>query len=162
MQGEASSRVSWTLILFLVVLHLFLRLTLGYGQSAPDLFAVALLLAAREVNIGTGSFLGLLLGILEDGFSVMSFGAHAFSFSVLGLVSGRIRNIFVGDSAVFMAAYFFLGKFLRDLLYWLAVGEVARDPFISIFLPDALVAATYVGLVGVSVSMLSEMTSRRV
>ncbi|MEO2158244.1 MAG: rod shape-determining protein MreD [bacterium] len=162
MQAQAAPRVSWTLILFLVVLHLFLRLTLGYGHSAPDLFVVALLLATREVSLGTGSLLGLLLGILEDGFSVVSFGAHAFSFSVLGLVSGRIRDIFVGDSAIFMAAYFFLGKFLRDLLYWIAVGDLARDPFIDIFLPDALLAATYVGLVGVGVSMVSETTSMRV
>ena len=80
-------RVSWVLFLVLVILHLFLQLTLGYGHSTPDLFVVALLVVARGVNLGVGSLIGLLLGILEDGFSARSFGAHALSFSLLSLVS---------------------------------------------------------------------------
>ena len=154
-------RVSWVLFLVLVILHLFLQLTLGYGHSTPDLFVVALLIVARGVNLGVGSLIGLLLGILEDGFSARSFGAHALSFSLLGLVSCRIRDIFVGDSALFMAAYFFLGKLLRDFLYWVAAGDLARDPFLRIFLPDALVASTYVSVVGVGLVIASGLFSRR-
>jgi len=149
------------LIMFLVVAHLLLRLTLGYGNRTPDLFVVALLIGAREINQGNNSALGFLLGILEDGFSAMSFGANTVALSILGLVSSRIRDTFVGDSPVFLVAYFFLGKCLRDLTYWIAVGADIRGPFLSTFLPDAFLGATYVCLAGVVLTGASAIKSGR-
>ena len=154
MQVLASAKIGSIVLALLVVLHLFLRVTLGYGQSSPDLLVVALLMASRGLSLGAGSALGFILGILEDGFSAMAFGAHAFSLSVLGLLSCRVKDIFVGDSSLFVAAYFFCGKFVRDLLYWSIIGTAARDPFWNIFLPDALLASAYVGIVGVLFSII--------
>tara|TARA_B100000686_G_scaffold45351_1_gene48214 strand:- start:154168 stop:154665 length:498 start_codon:yes stop_codon:yes gene_type:complete len=155
---KVASRVSQPFLFFimcLVFIHLLLRLTLGFGHRTPDLFVVALLIGAKGWNQGKSAALGFLLGALEDGFSADSFGAHAFSLSVLGLVSSRIRDIFVGDSPVFLFAYFFLGKFMREVLYWIAVGNSARDSFLYLFLPDAVLGATYVSLVGVIVTSAS-------
>ena len=53
----------WSVVGFLILLHFGLHLSLGLGESAPDLLVVALLIGAREVNIGRGAGLGFLLGL---------------------------------------------------------------------------------------------------
>ena len=44
---------------------------------------------------------------------------------------------------------------MREALYWIAVGNSARDSFLYLFLPDAVLGATYVSLVGVIVTSAS-------
>ena len=145
----------WGVVGFLILLHFGLHLSLGLGESAPDLLAVALLIAAREVDMGWGAGLGFLLGLLEDAFSALAFGANMFSLTLVGIGGARTRDLFVGDSLFFVASYLVLGKWARDLLHWIAVGEGLRDPFVDTMLIQSPISAVYAGLIGLVVIAIS-------
>lgn len=137
------------LVPLLLVLHLFLHLGLGIGRWAPDLLTVALLLAARETGMGFGAGLGFFLGLMEDSFSVLAFGANTLSLTLVGILGARTRDLFVGDSVLFLFSYLTCGKLLRDLIHWLVAGEGIREPFLNAIVVDGTVAAVYGAVLGV-------------
>lgn len=139
----------WGTVILLALLHFFLRLGLGLGDSTPDLLVIALLIAAREVGMGSAAGIGFFFGLLEDAFSTLAFGASTLALTVVGAVGARTRDLFVGDSLLFLVSYLFLGKWTRDLIHWLAVGESVREPFVQAILVEGSLAAVYVTLVGV-------------
>ena len=127
-------RVSWRVwgtVVLLVTLHFFLHVALGLGAEAPDLLTVALLVAAREVRMGTGAAVGFAFGLLEDAFNVLAFGANTIAMTLTGAVGARTRDLFVGDSLIFVVSYLFLGKWLRDLIFWVVIGNSLRGPFMD-------------------------------
>lgn len=138
----------WGVVALLVLLHFLLHLGLGIGRAAPDLSTVALLVAVREVRTGTGAGLGFALGLLEDAYSVLAFGANTLAMTVVGAVGARSRDLFVGDSLSFVVAYLFIGKWTRDLLHWLVAGEGLREPFVQAMLVEGTVAAGYATVAG--------------
>jgi cell shape-determining protein MreD len=140
---------------FLILLHFGLHLSLGFGESAPDLLIVALLIAAREVNIGWGAGLGFFLGLLDDAFSVLAFGANTFAMTLVGMGGARTRDLFMGDSLLFLTSYLVLGKWMRDFLHWVAIGEGLRGSFVDTMLVQSPISAAYVGVVGLVVIAIS-------
>jgi len=141
------------LVPLLVFLHFLLHLGFGLGVEAPDLLTVALLVAARELGMGLGGGLGLVLGLLEDASSVLAFGANAVAMTVVGALGARTRDFFVGDSRWFVFAYVALGKWLKDLVHWIAVGEQLREPFLNALFLVGFFSAVYAGLIAVGVMM---------
>ena len=135
----------------MIFLHFGLHLSLGLGESAPDLLVVALLIAAREVNIGWGAGIGFVLGLFDDAFSVLAFGANTFALTLVGMGGVRTRDFFVGDSLLFLTSYLVLGKWVRDLLHWVAVGEGLREPFVDAMLIQSPISAVYAGVIGLVV-----------
>lgn len=138
----------WGVVFLLVVLHFFLHLGLGLGPVAPDLLTVAVLMVAREVPMGVAAGTGFVFGLLEDAFSLLAFGTNAIALTVVGAAGARTRDLFVGDSLLFLVSYLFLGKWFRDLVQWVAVGENLREPFVDAMLIDTSLAALYVVVVG--------------
>lgn len=138
----------WSTVLALVVLHFLLHLGVGLGPEAPDLLTVALLLAAREVDMGQGAGLGFVFGILEDAFSVLAFGANTMAMTIVGAAGARTRELFVGDSALFLVSYLFIGKWSRDALHWIWMGSDVREPFVQAILVEGSLAALYATVVG--------------
>ncbi len=145
----------WAVVGFLILLHFGLHLSLGLGEAAPDFLVVALLIGAREVDIGWGAGLGFFLGILDDAFSVLAFGANAFAMTLVGMGGARTRELFVGDSLLFLTSYLVVGKWMRDLLHWVAAGEGLRESFVDTMLIQAPISAAYAGLVGLVVISIS-------
>ena len=144
-------RVSWRVwgtVALLVTLHFFLHVGLGLGSGAPDLLTVALLTGAREVRMGVGAALGFAFGLLEDAFSVLAFGANTIAMTLTGAVGARTRDLFVGDSLIFVVSYLFLGKWLRDLIFWVVIGDSLRGPFTDSVLVESSIAALYAAFVG--------------
>ncbi len=139
---------TWLLVGSLVVAHLVLHVGLGYGRGAPDLLTIGLLIAAREVGLGTAGAVGLMFGLLEDALSVLAFGANSVTMTVIGIAGAFTRDLFVGDSRLFVISYFFVGKWMRDLLHWLMVGEGLRQPFASEVLWQGTLGAAYAAIVG--------------
>lgn len=133
----------------LVVLHFLLHVGFSVGGGAPDLLTLALLLAAREKGMGLSAGFGFVLGLLEDAFSVLAFGASTLAMTLTGALGARTRDLFVGDSLRFFFLYLGAGKLLRDLVYWIVAGETIREPFVSSVLVDGGIAAIYVAVVGV-------------
>jgi rod shape-determining protein MreD len=145
----------WVVVATLVLLHFLLHVGLGVRHGAPDLLTVALLLAAREVGVGTAAGLGLAMGLLEDALSVVSFGANAVAMTAVGLLGAVTRDLFVGDSLVFLVSYFVIGKWVRDLVAWLAMGEALRQPFADQVLVQGLLGGLYAAVVGIAVMAVS-------
>ncbi|HSM59770.1 MAG TPA: hypothetical protein VK849_03190 [Longimicrobiales bacterium] len=137
----------WVGVAALVLAHFAVHVGLGLDR-APDLLAVAVLLAAREVGLGAAAALGLVAGLLEDSLSVLSFGANALALAAVGTAGAATRDLFVGDSRLFVLFYFLLGKWLRDLIHWIAVGDTFRQPFLDQVLAQGFVGGLYAALVG--------------
>jgi rod shape-determining protein MreD len=121
----------WLFIAVLVLLHLTLRLALG-TMLVPDLLVVALLLSARRLGAPAASLLGLFLGILADSLALVGFGATAVAFVIAGFIGSRSRNIFEGDSHLFVFVYVFLGAWLIDAMIFFVGGARGRgmDPML--------------------------------
>lgn len=138
----------WALGAGLFVCHFFLHIGMGYGGGAPDLLTVALLLAAREIGLARAAGLGLFFGLLEDALSVLAFGANSVAMTIVAIGGAFTRDLFVGDSRVFRASYFFIGKWMRDLIHWIAVGDSVRQPFLDQVVVQGGIAALYAAAVG--------------
>lgn len=141
----------WVVVAALVLLHFFLHVGLGLGPVAPDLLTVALLLAAREVGMGAAAGTGFVFGLLEDALSVLSFGANTVAMTLIGALGALTRDLFVGDSLVFLVSYFVAGKWLRDLVHWLMVSDALRRPFVDQVMVQGVIGGIYAAVVGVFV-----------
>jgi rod shape-determining protein MreD len=146
-------------IAILVVLHLTIRLALGLGPEVPDLLTVAVLLAVRRLSGFQAAVLGLLLGLLHDAVSLLAFGAQAVTYTVLGYLGARSRDVFFGDSLLFVGLYLFLGKWLHDVMYYLIAGPALRGDAVTRFLIQAPVAALWAAAVGLAALLLYRMVS---
>ena len=58
----------WGVVGLLILLHFGLHVSLGFGEGAPDLLAVGVLIGVREVGMGRAAGFGFVLGLLEDAF----------------------------------------------------------------------------------------------
>lgn len=150
----------WGTVFILVTLHFTLHTGFGLGAVAPDLLTVALLVVAREVPTATGAGVGFGFGLLEDAFSALAFGANAVAMTVAGALGTRTRDLFVGDSALFLPSYFFAGKWLKDVVYWSAASETVREPFVQWVLVESPVAALYAAVVGTIVATVTGVGGR--
>ncbi|MFP3948176.1 MAG: hypothetical protein ACOC8K_09270 [Gemmatimonadota bacterium] len=139
----------WLLLGGLVVLHFLLHLGFGIGRAAPDLLTLALLLGARSGGMALGAGLGFGLGLMQDAFSVLAFGSNALAMTVVGALGSFTRELFVGESILFVFVYLFAGKWMRDLLQWIAVGEGLREPFFQEMVVASGVSALYLAAVGI-------------
>lgn len=145
----------WLVVSILVLLHLLLQVGLGVGGWVPDLLTVALLLGSREVRVGTGAAMGFVFGLMEDAFSLLAFGANTITLTLTGIVGARTRDLFVGDSVLFMMSYLALGTWLRTLLHWLVAGSTVRGPFVETLLLQGIPAALYAAVVGFGAVLVS-------
>ncbi len=139
----------WILVGTLFVLHFLLRVGFAFGVGAPDLLTVSLLLAAREIGMGRGALLGFAFGLIEDALSVLAFGANIVTMTLIAIGGAFTRDLFVGDSRFFFVSYLFFGKWVRDLVHWVAVGEGLRQPFLEQVLVQGAINAVYAAVVGV-------------
>jgi rod shape-determining protein MreD len=139
----------WVMIAVLVALHFVLHLSLGLGRSAPDLLTVAVLFGARQLSGGKAAALGFALGLLEDAVSLGAFGAGAATQTVVGYLGARSRDLFVGESVLFLAIYLFFGTWVRDALYYVLAEAVRRGDPVSTLLVQAPIGALYTAAAGV-------------
>lgn len=150
----------WIFILVLVVIHFILHLTFGLSEWAPDLLTLAVLIAARQLTGGAAAGVGFALGLLEDAVSLGAFGAAAIAQTVVGYLGARSRDLFVGESVLFLSLYFFLGAWLQDALYYGVAPSVRRGETVERLLIYAPLEALYVAVVGV-VAVVIYRTLRR-
>jgi rod shape-determining protein MreD len=112
--------------LILIAIDLSLHVGLGYGAGAPDLLTVAALLYARRLTGVRACLTGFVLGLLADSLSLVGFGASAVALVVVSFLGARTRDMFEGNSALFIAFYLFVGKWLRDVI-WFIVAPSAHE-----------------------------------
>ena len=138
----------------LILMHLVLHVALGFGEGAPDLFVVAILLGSRSMNVRSAAALGLLLGLLEDAYSMTSFGSNVLAMTVLGMAGAKSRDLFVGDSRSFLVTYFFVGAWVRIVLVWAVTETAMRQAFDERFLLHSGLLALYAASVGFALRLL--------
>jgi rod shape-determining protein MreD len=138
-------------LLVLTLLHLLLQIGFGLGTAAPDVLTVALLLGARRMTPPAAAALGLVLGVVNDALALLAFGSGAVVLTILGYLGARTRDLFVGESLAFSAAYLFLGKWLHLLLLALVLrhGRGMAVEWTSLLLVDAPLAGLYAAVAGV-------------
>ena len=144
---KSDARV-WFVVAVLATTHLLLHVGFGIGRAAPDLLTVALLLGARELGMGRAAGLGLFFGLLEDALTVLSFGANSVAMTIVAALGAVTRDLFVGDSTPFLVSYFEIGKWTRDLVHWVMVGESLRQPFFDQVVVQGLTGGAYAAVVG--------------
>ncbi len=149
MAGRSSHVAFWTFIIILVVLHFGLHVALGMRGAAPDLLTIALLLGVRRLTGSAAAGLGLALGLLNDALSLDAFGALAVTYAILGFVGARSRDLFEGDSLLFVAIYIFAGKLLSDILYQVLTRSAPWSDLWAAA-PIAALYAAVAGLVGLT------------
>lgn len=149
-----------TFIALLVVLHFTLHVALGVGRAAPDLLTPAALFAARRLGGAAAAGLGLALGVLNDALSLAAFGADAVTLTALAYLGARSRDLFVGDSLLFVALYLFLGKWLHDVLYYLLAGAEARGEAVSRLLLEAPLLAGYAAAASIAALLVYRTITR--
>jgi rod shape-determining protein MreD len=142
-----STTAFWVFFGLLVIAYFLLHVGLGLGKSVPDLLTVALLLGVRRVRGSVAALMGLLLGVLQDSLAVGSFGADALTLTLLGFLGARSRDLFEGDSLLFVGAYLFLGKWLHDFGIWV-LGPSSGD-FVNDMVLQAPLAALYAAGAGI-------------
>ena len=102
--------------LIFVVLHY----TLGW-RAPMDFLILALLLAAVRVRPATAAVIGFVLGLISDSLAPDALGAGAIAMTVVGFGASYLKAVFFADNLVLNAFFFFLGKWVFDILYF--VGE---------------------------------------
>lgn len=136
----------------LVFLHFVLHVGFGFESGAPDFATLGLLIAARDLRVGSAAGAGFAIGLLEDALNDLAFGASTLAMTLLGVAGSRSRDLFVGDSVTFVGLYLFLGKWARDLVQWIVTASELREPFERAMLVDSSMAALYLMLVGLAMT----------
>ncbi|HUG02216.1 MAG TPA: rod shape-determining protein MreD [Longimicrobiales bacterium] len=138
------------MVALLVGVHFVLRISLGFGESAPDLLTVALLLAARRLRPSVGAALGLVLGVLRDSLGVGSFGADGLAMTVIGWLGGRSRDWFEGGTPLFIGVYLTLGVWAHHILRTILGGVPVDSSIIGALVIGPIVGALYAAAAGVA------------
>ena len=103
--------------LVFVLLHYTLRPLLGW-RAPMDFLLIALLLASVRVRPGTAAVIGFIAGLVSDSLAPDALGAGALAMSVVGFSASYLKAVFFADNLVLNAFYFFLGKWVFDVLYF--------------------------------------------
>ena len=138
----------------LILMHLVLHVALGFGKGAPDLFVVALLLASRSMNVRSAAALGMLLGLLEDAYSMTSFGSNVLAMTLLGMAGAKSRDLFVGDTKSFLTTFFLLGAWVRIALVWAVTDSAVRADLDQRLLVESGLLALYAASFGILLRLL--------
>jgi rod shape-determining protein MreD len=103
--------------LILVLLHYTLRPLLGW-RAPIDFLLLALLLSAIRVRPAVAAVIGLALGIISDSLTPESLGAGAVAMTVVGYLASWLKAVFFADNLALNAFFFFLGKWIFDVIYF--------------------------------------------
>ncbi|HVF40584.1 MAG TPA: rod shape-determining protein MreD [Gemmatimonadaceae bacterium] len=103
--------------LILVLLHYTLRPLLGW-RAPMDFLLLALLLTAIRVRPAAGAIIGLALGIVSDSLTPDALGAGAVGMTVVGYLASWLKAVFFADNLALNAFFFFLGKWIFDVIYF--------------------------------------------
>ncbi len=103
--------------LILVLLHYTLRPLLGW-RAPMDFLLLALLLASIRVRPAVAALIGLAVGLVADSLTPESLGAAAIAMTIVGYLASWLKAVFFADNLALNAFFFFAGKWIFDLIYF--------------------------------------------
>ena len=83
-----------------------------------DFLLLALLLSAIRVRPAAAAVIGLVLGIVSDSLTPEALGAGAVAMTVVGYLASWLKAVFFADNLALNAFFFFLGKWIFDVIYF--------------------------------------------
>src|SRR6478672_13478639 len=135
--------------LILILLHYTLRPLLGW-RAPMDFLLLALLLSAIRVRPAVGAIIGLILGIVSDSLTPEALGAGAVAITVVGYLASWLKAVFFADNLALNAFFFFLGKWLFDLIYFVVeqrIGGIELVQQLLLWSPLSAAATAVAGVV---------------
>jgi rod shape-determining protein MreD len=137
----------------LVVLHFTLRPLLAW-RASPDFLLIAVLLIAIRVRPGTAAVVGFVVGIVADTLTLDAFGSTALAMSLVAFGSSWIKAVFFADDLALNAFFFFLGKWLFEIILLLTQQRAGGGELVIEMLVWAPLGAAVTALGGVVTLML--------
>lgn len=143
------SSVRATLIfLLLILLHYTLRPLLGW-RAPMDFLLLALLLSAIRVRPAVGALIGLALGLVSDSLTPDALGAGAIAMTVVGYLASWLKAVFFADNIALNALFFFLGKWVFDLIYFVVENRIGGIELVQQVLLWSPLSAAATAIAGV-------------
>ena len=137
----------------LVVLHYTLRPLLGW-RAPIDFLVIAILLAAVRVRPGTSAMLGFALGLATDSLNAEGFGARSLALTSIAFAASWMKAIFFADNLALNGFFFFVGKWVFDIILVVAEQRLSGGDMITQLLLWSPLSAFYTALAGVVLLIL--------
>ncbi len=136
------------IFLLLVFLHYTLRPLLGW-RAPMDFLLLALLLSAIRVRPAVGALIGLALGLVSDSLTPDALGAGAIAMTVVGYLASWLKAVFFADNIALNALFFFLGKWLFDVIYFVVENRIGGIELVQQLLLWSPLSAAATALAGI-------------
>jgi rod shape-determining protein MreD len=137
----------------LVLLNYTLRPLLGW-RTPMDFLIIALLLAAVRVRPGAAAVIGCVMGLAADSMAPASFGWGALAMTAVGYAASWLKAVFFADNLLLNGLFFFLGKWVYDLLFLIAQRQVHGAELVMQALVWSPLAAAATALSGIVLLVL--------
>lgn len=137
----------------LVLLHFTLRPLLGW-HAEMDFLIIALLLAAVRVRPGTAAVIGFAMGLVSDALTPAAFGSGALAMSGIGYAASWLKAAFFADNLALNGFFFFLGKWVFDVVYLMSERRVQGTALVMDLLVWSPLAAAATAGAGVLLLVL--------
>jgi rod shape-determining protein MreD len=132
----------------LILLHYTLRPLLGW-RAPMDFMILALLLASIRVRPAVGALIGLALGIVSDSLTPEALGAGAIAMTIVGYLASWLKAVFFADNIALNAFFFFLGKWVFDVIYFIIEHKLAGIELVQQLLLWSPLSAAATAIAGV-------------
>lgn len=134
--------------LVFVLLHYTLRPLLGW-RAPMDFLLIAVLLASVRVRPGTAAIIGFIVGLVSDSLAPDALGAGALAMTAVGFSASYLKAVFFADNIALNAFFFFLGKWMFDVIYFVVERRVAGVELVQQLLLWSPLSAAATAVVGV-------------
>lgn len=125
----------------LIVLHYTLRPLLGW-RAPIDFLLIAVMLLSIRVRPGVAAIIGFVVGLIADSLTPDSLGAGAVAMTAVGYTASWLKAVFFADNLALNAFFFFVGKWLFDILYFIGEQRLSGVELVQqVFLWSPLSAA---------------------
>ena len=137
----------------LIVLHYTLRPLLGW-RAEMDVLVIALLLAAVRVRPGGAAVIGFALGLLSDAPTPEAMGSAALALTAIGFAASWMKAAFFADNLALNGFFFFLGKWVFDVVYLLTERRVQGTALVMELLVWSPLAAAVTAMAGIALLLI--------
>ena len=114
-----------------------------------DFLVLALLLSAIRVRPAFGALIGLALGIVSDSLTPDALGAGAVAMTIVGYLASWLKAVFFADNIALNAFFFFLGKWIFDVIYFSVEQRIGGVELIQQLLLWSPLSAAATAMAGV-------------
>ena len=132
----------------LVLLHFSLRPLLGW-RTPIDFLVIAVLLASIRVRPGAAAVIGFVTGLVADSISPGTFGAGALAMTGIAYAASWLKAAFFADNLALNGFFFFLGKWVFDVVYLMTERRVTGTALAMELLVWSPLAAAVTALAGI-------------